>query len=401
MGVYHLFVFLYGVGIKIYSFFNPKAKKWVDGRKNLFESLPNVVRKDVVWFHCASLGEFDQALPVIEKWNHNDFILVTFFSPSGYENKKNFKGADYICYLPLDTPKNAEKFVQHFAPKNVFFVKYEFWLNYIDALYRIDSSLFSLSTVLRPNQHFFKWYGGIFKKRLAKFKYFFVQNAETYQLLQSIGINQAEVTGDTRFDRVLARKNNTTPNSFIQNWLEKEKAFVIGSSWQKDEEVILPILKSSSEKIIIAPHEVNKKNIQRLIQSLPNEYFLYSHLLNGQKAIPKDTRILVLDCIGILAEAYSFGKHAYVGGAFGSGLHNILEPAAFGLPVIFGPNYAKFPEAEMFIEKGIAQSIANAQEFKKAYDQHEKDYDSMSEKINHFMDSESGATTKIYDYLNH
>jgi 3-deoxy-D-manno-octulosonic-acid transferase len=399
MRLYHLFVFLYGLGIKFYSFFNAKAKKWIVGRKDIFRKLPQVGDRNVVWFHCASLGEFDQALPVIEQWNKTDFILVTFFSPSGYENKKDFKGADFICYLPLDTPKNAKKFVEHFSPQNVFFVKYEFWLNYIDALQNIDASIFSLSTVLRPNQHFFKWYGDLFKKRLKKFNYFFVQNGETFQLLQSIGIDQAEITGDTRFDRVLSRKNNITPNQFIQNWLGKEKAFVIGSSWSKDEEIILPVLQQKSSKIIIAPHEVNKKNITRLTQLLPNKFFLYSNLLNGQKSIPKDTQILVLDCIGVLAEAYYFGKHAYVGGAFGSGLHNILEPAAFGLPVIFGPSFSKFPEAKRFIEEGIAQSIRDENDFKTAYEQHDHNHDSMSAKINDFMLKSSGATKKIADYF--
>jgi 3-deoxy-D-manno-octulosonic-acid transferase len=400
MFVYNLFIRCYGFAINTAALFSNKAKKWVKGRKNWISHLPDTEKKKVVWFHCASLGEFDQALPIIEKWNKNYFILVTFFSPSGYENKKQFKGADYTCYLPLDTPKNAQTFVSHFQPELAFFVKYEFWLNYIDALNLQGTKLFSLSTVLRQDQHFFKWYGKIFIQRLEKFTHFFAQNNATKELLEQLKINQSTVTGDTRFDRVLARKNNISPNPFIQNWLSNERAIVIGSSWEKDEAVVFPFIKDYSSKVIIAPHEVNEPNIKRLLKQLQKKYFCYSTLLHQQASeIPNETEILVLDCIGVLADAYYFGKLAYVGGAFGNGLHNILEPAAFGLPVIFGPNFSKFPEAQLFIEQGIGKSISSPQEFKAAFEHFEKEQANLSAEIDDFMEKQSGATSLVFKWL--
>lgn len=399
MLIYNFFILVYGLGIRLFALFNEKAKKWVHGRKKNLSNLPNVANRNVVWFHCASLGEFDQALPIIESWDKKDFILVTFFSPSGYENKKNFQGADYICYLPLDTPKNARQFVKHFSPKKVFFIKYEFWLNYIDQLHELGAKIYSLSTVLRPNQHFFKWYGGIFVKRLKKFHYFFVQNKVTADLLNSLGVEKVKITGDTRYDRVLDRKNKISPNEQIKNWLNGEKAFVIGSSWAKDEELLLPILKNLNCKIIIAPHEVNEKNIQRLKNSLTDTYFCYSKLKDKKDPIPIESKILILDCIGVLAEAYYFGKFAYIGGGFGTGLHNILEPAAFGLPVAFGPIYKKFPEAEIFLQIGIAKSISSIEDIESTIQYFEKNYDTLAEKINSFMSNNSGAKEKVIQLL--
>lgn len=400
MFVYNLFIWSYGLAIHTIALFSNKAKKWVNGRKNWMAHLPDTQKKKVVWFHCASLGEFDQALPIIEKWNENYFILVTFFSPSGYENKKQFEGADYICYLPLDTPKNAQTFVKHFEPELAFFVKYEFWLNYIDALHIQGTKLFSLSTVLRSDQHFFKWYGKFFRQRLEKFTHFFAQNTATKELLEQLRITQSTVTGDTRFDRVLARKNNISPNPYIQQWLSNEKAFVIGSSWEKDESVILPFLQEYTSKVIIAPHEVNESNIKRLLSELPKPHFCYSALINKQASeIPKEVEILVLDCIGVLADAYYFGKLAYVGGAFGSGLHNILEPAAFGLPVIFGPHFAKFPEAQLFLDQEIGKSISSPQEFRVAFQYFEKNQDKLSAKIAVFMEKQAGATSLVFQWL--
>jgi len=399
MLIYNFFILLYGLGIRLFALFNEKAKKWVHGRKKNLSNLPNVANRNVVWFHCSSLGEFDQALPIIESWDKKDFILVTFFSPSGYENKKNFQGADYICYLPLDTPKNARQFVKHFSPKKAFFVKYEFWLNYIDQLHELGSEIYSLSTVLRSNQHFFKWYGAVFVKRLKNFHYFFVQNKVTADLLNSLGIKKVKITGDTRYDRVLDRKNKILPNEQIKNWLNGEKAFVIGSSWAKDEELLLPILKNLNCKIIIAPHEVNEKNIQRLKNSLTDTYFCYSKLKDKKDPIPIESKILILDCIGVLAEAYYFGKFAYVGGGFGTGLHNILEPAAFGLPVAFGPIYQKFPEAEIFLQNGIAKSISSIENLESTIQYFEKNYDTLAEKINSFMSNNSGAKEKVIQLL--
>lgn len=396
---YRLSILLYGFAIKVAAIFNKKAALWISGRKLFFENLPPITAERVQWFHCASLGEFEQARPLIESWNEKypeDFILVTFFSPSGYEIQKDYSVADYVCYLPLDTRKNANRFVKHFNPTNVFFIKYEFWLNFIDAANRNNTKLFSVSTLLRPNQRFFKWYGGIFRKRLSYFSHFFVQNEATADLLSSIRINNKTVTGDTRFDRVYNRSVNHSENKLIGNWLTKEKAFVIGSSWPVDESFLIPFINSYNGKVIIAPHEVNEKHIQQIEAQLSSVYEKYTSV---SKLIKPETKVLILDCIGVLADAYKYGEIAYVGGAFGSGLHNILEPAAFGLPVIFGPKHKKFPEAQLFIDKKVGFSISDADQFEASYKKVQKNIYPIQQQLEKLIQANLGATDKIIDFL--
>lgn len=401
MFIYNIFIRFYGLAILIASLFNDKAKKWVKGRKKASKNWPEINDENVAWFHCASLGEFEQALTVIDELKSKYFILITFFSPSGYEQKKNFKDANYICYLPLDTPKNAKKFLKHFKPKKAFFVKYEFWLNYIKQAEKQSCKLYSLSTLMRKNQVFFKWYGGIFRSNLKKFSHFFVQNEETKNLLNSIKIHQVSITGDTRYDRVIKRKNNIRPNKIIQNWIKEEKAWVIGSSWKKDEEICVPIVNNTKTKVIIAPHEINDRKIKRLTQSLHRNYFQFSKIISNEvDYIPDDTEVLVLDCIGYLAEAYYFGKYAYVGGGFGTGLHNILEPAAFNLPVIFGPIHVKFPEAKIFIEKGIGFSVENSSELEREITDLEENKSKYKEKVSLYMQKQAGASEKVLKEIN-
>lgn len=396
---YRLSILLYGFVIKVAAIFNKKAALWISGRKLFFENLPPITTERVQWFHCASLGEFEQARPLIESWNEKypeDFILVTFFSPSGYEIQKDYSMADYVCYLPLDTRKNADRFVKHFNPTNVFFIKYEFWLNFIDAANRNNTKLYSVSTLLRPNQRFFKWYGGIFRKRLSYFSHFFVQNEATADLLSSIRINNKTVTGDTRFDRVYNRTVNHSENNLIANWLTKEKAFVIGSSWPVDESFLIPFINSYNGKVIIAPHEVNEKHIEQIETQLSSVYEKYTSV---SKLIKPETKVLILDCIGVLADAYKYGEIAYVGGAFGSGLHNILEPAAFGLPVIFGPKHKKFPEAQLFIDKKVGFSISDADQFEATYKKVQKNIYPIQQQLEKLIQANLGATDKIIDFL--
>lgn len=396
---YRLSILLYGFAIKVAAIFNKKAALWISGRKLFFENLPPITTERVQWFHCASLGEFEQARPLIESWNEKypeDFILVTFFSPSGYEIQKDYSMADYVCYLPLDTRKNADRFVKHFNPTNVFFIKYEFWLNFIDAANRNNTKLYSVSTLLRPNQRFFKWYGGIFRKRLSYFSHFFVQNEATADLLSSIRINNKTVTGDTRFDRVYNRTVNHSENNLIANWLTKEKAFVIGSSWPVDESFLIPFINSYNGKVIIAPHEVNEKHIEQIEAQLSSVYEKYTSV---SKLIKPETKVLILDCIGVLADAYKYGEIAYVGGAFGSGLHNILEPAAFGLPVIFGPKHKKFPEAQLFIDKKVGFSISDADQFEASYKKVQKNIYPIQQQLEKLIQANLGATDKIIDFL--
>lgn len=400
MFLYQLSILLYGFGLKIAANFNSKANLWITGRNHFFEHLPAITNEKVQWFHCASLGEFEQARPVIEKWKEkhpSDFILVTFFSPSGYEIQKNYELADFVCYLPLDTKKNATRFITYFNPQNVFFIKYEFWLNYIDAAYKNKTAIYSISTLLRPNQRFFKWYGGIFRKRLHYFSSFFIQNKATATLLSEIGITNFIITGDTRFDRVHKRSLKQNENNLISNWLAEEKVFVIGSSWPVEEAFLLPFITSTYKgKVIIAPHEVHSKHIQQIETQLNVESQRYTTI---NKEISTDTKVLILDCIGLLADAYKYGEIAYVGGAFGTGLHNILEPAAFGLPVMFGPKHQKFPEAQLFIDHEVGFSIANADQFGETFKTIENNIEPIKSKLIDLVRSNIGATDKIIDFL--
>jgi len=396
--LYSLGIYLYHIILHIASVFHPKAKAWIKGRKNFWSQLPQIENQNVVWFHCASLGEYDQGKPVMEKWKEtypNDFLLITFFSPSGYEHIVNKSIGDYTCYLPLDTKKNAQKFIQHFQPKNTFFVKYEFWINFLKATKQGGSKIYAISASFRKKQHFFKWYGGIFRKALGLFDHIFVQNQKSLDLLSSINIRNASISGDTRYDRVMQRAAVRNENVIIAPWAKDEDIFIIGSSWPDDEEIIIPYINDFKikSKVIIAPHEVHSKNIERITQSLKVSYQLYTQIEKGEPLNPL-TMVLVLDCIGVLADAYQYGKIAYVGGGFGTGLHNILEPASFGLPVIFGPKHQKFPEAHEFIERKIGKSCHENRTFFNAYREFIKE-ENINERVSTFMNEKKGATEII------
>lgn len=396
-------IYLYGAVIRIAAELgNQKAKKWVNGRRHWSIKLPQTNGKRVTWFHCASLGEYDQGLPVMEAWKQqfpDDFILVTFFSPSGYENKADQSIGDATCYLPLDTPANARKFIDHFKPQHAFFIKYEYWVNFINSAAQTDCSIYGLSAIFRPSQRFFSWYGALFRKALRQFDYFFVQNQSSRDLLASIGINDVSVTGDTRFDRVMKRVENHSEQPVIRQWTNQETVFVMGSSWPVDEEIIIPFINSGkiASKVIIAPHEVDESHIKAIEKQLavPSERYTK---IDASVGVQASTQVLILDCIGLLASAYKYGTIAYVGGAFKTGLHNILEPAAFGLPVIFGPHHDKFPEAQLFIDQKIGQSINSSDAFYAAYS-HFSAIDDISSRVEQVMLAQRGATSAIMEYF--
>jgi len=360
MRFYFFFIF-------IASLFNKKAKLWINGRKGIFERIEKKIQNDdsIIWFHCASLGEFEQGRPVIEKLGRygGHKILLTFFSPSGYEVRRNYSGADYVFYLPLDTTINARRFVNLINPSVVFFVKYEFWFNYIRELRGKNIPLFVISSNFRENQHFFKWYGAWFRKQLMGITHIFVQNKESLELLKRIGVEQVTVSGDTRFDRVADITKNVKYFPLIRKFCHGSDVFIAGSSWQPDEEIITKLINSEKTnfKFIIAPHLVDKPHIASLVDRIKKGHVvLYSEADEDNVMYSK---VLVIDSIGILSHVYRYGKIAYIGGGFGSGIHNILEAATFGMPVIFGPKYHKFSEAIRLIKAKGAFSIRNEAEF--------------------------------------
>ena len=408
--LYNFFIWLYGISIRTASFFNPKARAWTDGRKELFAELErefgsgNIAGKKTAWFHCASLGEFEQGRPVIEQFREqypNCRILLTFFSPSGYEVRKNYEGADYVCYLPLDTPANAERFIRITKPALAFFIKYEYWYNYLDALDSRNIPVFILSAVFRNSQHFFKPWGSWFRDKLKNITWFFVQNGESGELLSGIGIKQFTVTGDTRFDRVSTISLQPQPLPEIEKFAEGSRVFVAGSTWPSDESLILPLIRARKlqMKFIIAPHEVDPARIESLIGSIKHPVVRFSELnmKNAAKA-----RVIVVDSIGILSRLYRFGWLAYIGGGFGAGIHNILEAAAYGKPVIFGPNYKKFTEAVDLVNLGGATPVQSEKDLKKAVERFFNDtvhYDHACETSALFVTSNKGATRRILEAI--
>ena len=396
--IYQISVYLYYLAVRISSLFNPKAKAWIDGRKNPNWKKFDSKGKKVVWFHCASLGEFDIGIPLIEKWqqeNPDDQIVVTFFSPSGMQNyhKRNLK-LENVFYLPLDTPKGAKSFVQTIKPNYVIFVKYEFWAFHLFEAQKYGAEIFSVNTLFRKNQLYFKRYGGFYRKILNSFDHFFVQNQNSVDLLESIDIKSATISGDLRFDRVFENKLKATSLPLIENWLKGEKAFVIGSSWPIDEKILSGFINSEGfdKKVILAPHETNENHIQEIEQQLSVKSSRFSELKDD---IPKETQVLILNTIGHLTNSFQYGDVAYIGGGFTGKLHNILEPAVFGLPILFGPKHDKFPEAQLFKEKGFAFEVADSNDFKNKFDLVNRDKSQIESKLLEFMENQVGISVRI------
>ena len=402
--------FLYSLLLRIIEkvlplsgFFSKKMKLFVAGRSTTFASLAAAIQKNdnCIWFHAASLGEYEQGLPVMEAIKAlypNHKIVLSFFSPSGYEVRKNNKIADVTVYLPLDTPQNAERFIRKINPELVFFIKYEYWPNYLKVLADKQIKTYLISGVFRENQLFFKWYGGFYRKALQAFTYFFVQNESSKTLLQHLGKSNVMVSGDTRFDRVATILEKDNLLDFIGEFKNNTPTVVVGSSWPKDENLLVDYLNQSTHalKWIIAPHNIKADQINSLKQSIHKKTVLFSEREGKNLA---DYGVFIIDTIGILTKIYSYADLAYVGGGFGHpGVHNLLEPATFGVPIICGPHYSHFAEATALVELGGCISIQSAQELQEALDTLIQNADIRHEKghiCQTFVQMNTGATQKI------
>ncbi len=401
---YRLGISLLGVGVKLHSLINVKSKKFVEGRKDLFSQLEekfDSVDQPVVWVHCASLGEFEQGRPLIEVFKKeypNFFILLTFFSPSGYEVRKNYELADYICYMPLDNSKNAERFVKITQPKLAFFVKYEFWHYHLRALSEADCWVYSVSAIFRSNQRFFKFYGGFYRKILMHFDHIFVQNKTVAALLKGIHIHNVSVSGDTRFDRVKSITDSVKPQEMFTNFSKEQPVLIGGSTWGPDIKVIAPFLQQNPEwKAIIAPHDISEANLKLHEEVLKIPTSRFSEIKSVVKA---ETRVILIDNIGMLSSLYQYGKIAFIGGAFGEGLHNTLEAACFGLPVFFGnKNYRKFQEALDLLHNQAAFKVANAQEFLSIMNSNTFKIEESSKKALEYVNQNLGASRQIMKHV--
>lgn len=369
--LYNLFVVFASQALKLVAIFNPKIKLFVEGRKVVFPTLEQKIKPSdkTIWFHAASLGEYEQGLPVIEKIKEKfptHKIVVTFFSPSGYEVRKNNTVADVTVYLPLDTKKNVKQFLSLVHPELVFFIKYEYWLNYLSDLKDLNTPTYLISGIFRENQMFFKWYGGFYRKALDTFTYFFVQNENSKKLLRQLGKANVAVSGDTRFDRVAGILEKDNSLDFISQFKNDTLTIVVGSSWPKDESLLVDFINSNkyNVKFIIAPHNIKGEQIQQLKNSISKKTILFSERNDKNLA---DYDVFIIDTIGILTKIYSYADIAYVGGGFGNpGVHNILEPATYGVPIVIGPNYSHFAEAIALVNLEGCISVSNKKELEAA-----------------------------------
>lgn len=405
--IYNILICLYSGIIWLVALCgNQKAKLWIAGRRGIFKKLTENLKpgEKRIWVHAASLGEFEQGRPIIEKikGQYPDYkIMVTFFSPSGYEVRKNYTGADYIYYLPADTLGNAKRFINLVKPEKVFFIKYEFWYNYLNTLRKQDIPVYLCSAIFRKNQLFFKWYGGWYLKILHMFSHMFVQTQESKELLASIGFINITITGDTRFDRVydIALKAKEIPEIAI--FAGVSQCLIAGSTWEPDEDLLSGYINTSALplKYIIAPHEIHISHIERLEKSIQKKVIRYS---NWKKNTTGEYDVLIIDNIGMLSSLYRYGQVSYIGGGFGKGIHNTLEAATFGLPVLFGPNYQKFQEAKDLIDAGGAFSISTQQELNLKLDKLFLDPVALctaQRTAADYVKNNIGATDKILGYI--
>lgn len=371
--LYQFSIFVIRHAMRIAALFNAKAKLFVAGRTDLFSSLAAALQKNelpIIWIHCASVGEFEQARPIMERFKaeHANYkIFLTFFSPSGYELRKAYSGADYVFYLPWDTRANAAKFVNLVRPTLAIFIKYEFWKQYVQVLKSRNIPILSVSSIFRPEQAFFAWYGNTFRGILKNFTHFFVQNSESKKLLSNISITNVTVAGDTRFDRVHQITQSAKDIPLAAQFKNDQKLMVVGSCWDEDLDVLAPFIHENAQnlKFIIAPHEINEAFLQKIEKSIQVKSIRFSRGLQSNE----DSNVLIIDNIGLLSTLYRYGEFAYVGGAFGKGLHNILEAASYGIPIFFGnKNYTKFQEAIDLIMQGGAFEVADYSDLKSKYE---------------------------------
>lgn len=416
--MYNILMYIVQLGVAIASLFSEKLKKMRDGERDAFRVLSEKVDPEAryIWVHAASLGEFEQGRPIIEyiREHHPEYkILLTFFSPSGYEVRKNYEGADIICYLPIDTAANARRFLKDIHVEMAFFIKYEFWYNFMHALNKRNVPVYSVSSIFRKNQIFFRWYGKGYARVLKCVSAFFVQNEESKQLLENIGIQNVTVTGDTRFDRVIQIANQSKVLDIVETFKDGKIAFVAGSSWQTDEEIFIPYFSQRKDwKLIIAPHVIGEDHLQQIDALLKGRNVVrYTDMVAMQAdgaMTPelaerlKNAEVIIINCFGLLSSIYKYGEVAYVGGGFGVGIHNVLEAAVWDMPVIFGPNHNKFQEAKALIAAGGGCPINNADDFAKVMDGFIADKNALEEaskKAGDYVKSTSGATMKVLEAI--
>jgi 3-deoxy-D-manno-octulosonic-acid transferase len=409
--IYNLIVVFADFILKIAALFNPKIKLFVDGRKSVYKLLSNKIKAydKTIWFHAASLGEYEQGLPVMERMKSrfpNHLIVLTFFSPSGYEVRKNNTIADVTVYLPLDTQSNVEKFMEIVRPDMAFFIKYEYWPNYLNALKNRETPTYLISGIFREDQLFFKWYGGFYRNALNAFEHFFVQNSKSKDLLLKLGKSNVTVSGDTRFDRVASILNRDNALEFIEEFKNNSLTIVVGSSWPKDESLLVSYINSTENvKFIIAPHNIKTEQIQALKNSISKKTILFSEVdfTSSNPINLADFDVFIIDTIGILMKIYSYADIAYVGGGFGNpGVHNILEPATFGVPVVIGPNYSHFPEATALVNMEGCISISTQEELNEAFDNLIQNQDIRFERghiCSTFVEMNKNATEIIMNHI--
>ncbi len=404
--LYSFGIFLYDLLIKLVAGFNSKAKLRSEGVKLTFQKLKAFDSENVIWVHCASLGEFEQGRPLIEKIKDNfpDYkIALSFFSPSGYEIRKNYEKADIVFYLPADTMKNAENLVSLLNPKFVFFIKYEFWYRYLRELKNRQIPAYLISGIFRKNQIFFKIYGSFFRNILKSFTHLFVQNDNSADLLNKIGIKNVSITGDTRFDRVIEIAQKRKKFEIIEKFIDGKFVFIAGSTWKPDEEIIFDFINTQDIeeiKFIIAPHEVKNDNIKRILNLTDKKIIRYSEC---DIENVDDARVMIIDNIGMLSSLYAYADVAYIGGGFGSGIHNTLEAAVFGIPVIFGPKYHKFDEAKELIKRKAGFSVSKKSEFEELFLKFTYDSDfrkQCGENAEKYINENTGASEKILKVVN-
>ena len=405
--MYNIVIYIYLIGVAIASCFNKKVKKMWAGERQALKVLREKVDPNAryIWFHAASLGEFEQGRPLMEYLRkiHPEYkILLTFFSPSGYEVRKNYEGADIICYLPLDTIRNARRFLRAIKPVMAFFIKYEFWYNYLHILQHRGVPTYSVSSIFRPDQIFFQWYGKGYGRVLKCFTHFFVQNIESKNLLAKLDIHDVEVVGDTRFDRVLQIKEASKQLPIVEKFTENtSKVFIAGSSWLPDEEVFLKYFNLHKDwKLIVAPHVIGEDHLAQIFELLKGRRVV--RYTEATEENVKDAEVLIIDCFGLLSSIYHYGTISYVGGGFGVGIHNVLEAAVWDIPVIFGPNNKRFQEAQGLIMAGGGFEINDYQSFRDLMMRFETDEMFLQTSKKHageFVKGRAGATEKIMGSL--
>lgn len=410
MFLYNLSIYLYAFVVRIISPFHKKARKMIIGHKQTYKILKEKVNPNTkyIWFHAASLGEFEQGRPIIEEIRRKQpeaKILLTFFSPSGYEVRKDYPVADIVCYLPFDKKRNVKKFLKLVQIEKAIFIKYEFWYNFVNNLHKRNIPIYMVSAIFRPSQIFFKWYGGTMRKLLKYYKCICVQDSNSERLLRSISITNVKVCGDTRFDRVLDIRSQAKQLNIVESFARKaqtenEKIFVAGSTWPKDEDIVIPYFNITTDvKLIIAPHEIDEAHLKYIESNLQRPHIRYSQAIPEMMA---DYDCLIIDSFGLLSSIYRYGQVAYVGGGFGVGIHNVLEAAVYNIPVIFGPNFKKFREAQQLMEQGGGYSISDYQSFRGLMDeflQYENTLSAAGKHAGDYVKSNAGVVDRVMQEL--